>query len=392
MTVSANTLFRNPHVDVPDVIKNVFQIFGSQWQVYLLLTLAQVGVGILLGLCYRLLLYSALFQAVMNNVDADRSIRFLVEHVVGSSGGGSTTRLLEDSYSYYDYSYNYNYNDGSENYYGFNPEDLTKIFDALSEAIGVLITFCLITILFIFALVMISSTFSGAMIRVTSEVYAGSSATFRQALEHGWKKCFNILGFRFLYGIGLVAITIVVFILPLMATIDLESDDLESDDLAKIIDDLANIISLMFLLYLVLLVIYTIISCALIAGEPSIIVEKTSIIGSFKRSWGLCKSKICLIFCSVFSLKFVEFIIYLIASKIAGNFGFVTLLIMGPFYAIMATVLYITLRMQSEELTQNDLAQELSITHPQSDFVPVSAEPIDEAPLSKDEFVKAQVV
>lgn len=368
MTVSANTLFRNPHVDVPDVIKNVFQIFGSQWQVYLLLTLAQVGVGILLGLCYRLLLYSALFQAVMNNVDADRSIRFLVEHVVGSSGGGSTTRLLEDSYSYYDYSYNYNYNDGSENYYGFNPEDLTKIFDALSEAKGVLITFCLVTILFIFALVMISSTFSGAMIRVTSEVYAGSSATFRQALEHGWKKCFNILGFRFLYGIGLVAITIVVFILP------------------------SNIISLMFLLYLVLLVIYTIISCALIAGEPSIIVEKTSIIGSFKRSWGLCKSKICLIFCSVFSLKFVEFIIYLIASKIAGIFGFVTLLIMGPFYAIMATVLYITLRMQSEELTQNDLAQELSITHPQSDFVPVSAEPIDEAPLSKDEFVKAQVV
>ena len=57
----------------------------------------------------------------------------------------------------------------------------------------------------------------------------------------------------------------------------------------------------------------------------------------------------------------------------------------------MATILYITLRMQSEEFTQNDLAEELSLSHPI--FATISVEPVEEEPMSKqDGFVQAQVV
>jgi len=235
-----------------------------------------------------------------------------------------------------------------------------------------LIGFSIATLVFLIAAGMISSTFSGAMIRVTSEIYAGSSATFSQALAHGWKMCFNILGYRIIYGIGMIACTIVVLVLPMAATTDPN-------------------IPLFLFLYLVLLMIFIVASCVLIGGEPSIIVEKQSIIGSFKRAFGLSKSKICLIFCCTFCLKLIEFIIYLVASKIAGFLALIAQLIMSPFFAIMATILYITLRMQSEEFTQNDLAEELSLSHPI--FATISVEPVEEEPMSKqDGFVQAQVV
>ena len=262
MAVSANTLFRNSHLGVPDVIKYVFQVFGSRWQVYLLLTLAQLGCAFLATFIYFVVL-------------------FTVNH---------------------DY------------YYVFNSgEVIAKLFDALAD--GTAPDFSIAALVFLIAAGIISSTFSGAMIHVTSEIYAGSSATFSQALAHGWKMCFNILGYRIIYGIGMIACTIVVLILPMAATTDPN-------------------IPLFLFLYLVLLMIFIVASCVLIGGEPSIIVEKQSIIGSFKRAFGLSKSKICLIFCCTFCLKLIEFIIYLVASKIAGFLALIAQLIMSPFFAM----------------------------------------------------------
>merc|ERR1712038_1104001 len=116
------------------------------------------------------------------------------------------------------YSY-YNENswgdDDQTNYY----DQYQQITNSLAESTpGVLIGLLLLTLVFVFALVWIKSIFQGAFIRIASEACAGSSATFGKSIDHGYTMWLKILGFRFLYGLGMFVCTILVVVLSMPVT------------------------------------------------------------------------------------------------------------------------------------------------------------------------------
>merc|ERR1712024_156086 len=78
-------------------------------------------------------------------------------------------------------------------------------------------------------------------------------------------------------------------------------------------------------------------------------------------------------FCAIISLRVIEWGILYISKDILFLYLVFSILLI-PFYSIMNTIIYMTFRMQLEDFTQTKLAQELSVSVPDSsDFMEVNS-------------------
>ena len=145
-------------------------------------------------------------------------------------------------------------------------------------------------ILFIAALVCISSTFQGAFVRAAAEVFAGRAPCFKKCLEVGQEKIFDIICYGFLY-ILIVAATAIFWVT--LATMAFQNH-------AGSI-----IVAVAVMVYMDLFIYF---SCSMMGTISAIIVENKGAMTSMKRPRQVGSSSICFIFCSAFIVLLLEFI------------------------------------------------------------------------------------
>lgn len=101
----------------------------------------------------------------------------------------------------------------------------------------------------------------------------------------------------------------------------------------------------------------------LMAAVPSIIVENKSPSAAFGRSWKLCKRSCCYIYCSIFGyfvvLMVISCIINLLPDSLALLLNFCINIATMPLLHILSFVLYMSLRITSENLKLDDLRDEI---------------------------------
>jgi len=234
--------------------------------------------------------------------------------------------------------------------------------------------FPVMTALTLFFLAMVlclaaTSTFTGSLIRATAEAYAGASPEFRPSLRYGWNVKWKIFCSSFLLFLGVFICCLVIFLL----TRNLES---------LVLSDIAIFVIIMGTV------------SSMIGAMPSIVLENVSATGAFKRSWNLCKSSTCEIFCKlvVFSIgmEVIPQVISLIIMQVIRSNSTAGMIIdsifsvlISGFYVVMTIVLsvviYMGIRIVKEELTQVSFNQELALPAPdnQVNEVEASNEPIE---------------
>lgn len=352
MTLSSTALFSKPLTSVPDVIKDVFQIFGARWKIILPIVAVQTITAMGLGILF----FGTLFAIIQAGyyIDNNNRYRHLVQHV---ATGGSTHRYLGDNYSWSDYAYYATSDDdyiaSHAKYYG-----ISDVSYYMGTAFA---PFVISVAVFALVAVLINSVFTGALVRVIAEAYTDKTPTLSESLGFGWSNKFKIFGYSVLFFIVEVLAGFLIVMLPSM---------LAGDGLSDII--------MMFLL-ITYGTLSTAAKSAIVCGIPSIIVEKQTVGGAYKRSWELCKSKVCFIFGCIFSLAIIEMVVSFILSSISKGLSDFIGLVFPPLFSIMSVVLYMNIRMQAEEFSSATLSTELDTSS--NDFVAITT---DEVPSNKE--------
>mmetsp|Transcript_5513 Transcript_5513/g.11579 ORF Transcript_5513/g.11579 Transcript_5513/m.11579 type:complete len:393 (+) Transcript_5513:54-1232(+) len=368
---------------------HAFKIFFAHWQTFmglgLLLILVAAVIWIIIGFAFFASFFMAISSTVLPGIsssDAPSNYvgRFLLDRVLGITGASHVlaphaSRLLNKITD----TSNDTTNDGFYNYDdGFFGDD-----GGMGNTTSVNttnITAVLLAILPFFFLAMVLSlaataTFTGSLIRATAEAYTGVSPEFRSSLRYGWNAKWRIICFEFLFFVGVFIAYLVIVVLPVVLT--------------------GSLIAFV-LLAIAYVIIYVVMVSSMTGAVPSIVIENVSTTGAFKRSWDLCKSSTCEIFCKlvVFSIgmEVIPQVISLIIMRPTYNTAhsrtgiiidsIFSVLISG-FYVVMTIVLsvviYMGIRIVKEELTQVSFNQELALPAPdnQVNEVEASNEPIE---------------
>lgn len=240
------------------------------------------------------------------------------------------------------------YNSTSDYYYGDDNMDVATIEEKiLGMRFGLLFLTLVVTIITTY----INSAFQGAMIRAVANSYAGQTPSLIFYSDQSWK----IFLYHAIYTGACFGITILFILIPALAF----------DATAMVYIFLFNLIAFIFILT----------SCSLIGAIPAIVVENTSAIQSFRRSWNLCVPSFCFIL-----RNYIRFLLlYLVGIKIfflfgifglglglERLFGFILFLVVTlaffPLATIMEVTLYLNIRAQSESLSLSQLQGELSLS------------------------------
>jgi hypothetical protein len=260
--------------------------------------------------------------------DNDGYGRHLLDYSVGFGG---TSRLLQYG----------NYYNGD---YSFPDVDMS-VFDGKFIA-----TFTLIFILWALILELVNSIFVGAYFHAIADIYAGCTPFPSKSIYFGRGKVRPVFGFRFLRAV----VVGILFSVAILIPVAVNYPDFEN----------TWTIALGGLLF----------NCALfylfvpaIAVVPAIVVERKPIGAAVERSWKLCRTSLCFIFCSLVAFGILKFIFSTVTSLIlhilpgilemVGKL-FIGLLLESLSY-IFIFVIYISLRIQTENTTQEDIAYDI---------------------------------
>lgn len=173
-----------------------------------------------------------------------------------------------------------------------------------------------ILILFIFlVLVVVSVICKGATIRATAEIYAKKQPKLlpclREGRNHGCTIFFLsmilVIGF---FSIVLIAGAVIGLLLVLMG--------FDVNDPNSFTDRQVGIIVLVTVLASFL---YICGGIAVYITSPSIVLENKPAWGGMKRTWELVACSHCYVFCTIFAVMFLNFVVGLIGNALFGNAG-----------------------------------------------------------------------
>lgn len=325
-------LFENAPVGIDGVLGQICQIFVTHWKPLVMITglelVAFIGAYIVLGGFTFLVFakYIAAIIAILQNMP--NNTRHLLDYSVGISGASrflSASRFLD------------------EDYYA----DLSEIGAKFIAAMIALI------VLWVVVLSLVSSIFAGAFYHALAEIYTGITPSPNKSIRHGLDKMWNVYFFQLLISLLIGLIMFVTLVAPIGFQAWKNPDDSHFEA-----------IILCFVLFITFMVL---LSTVMVAAIPAIVVEGKSAVQAFHRSLNLCKSFICFIYCSQFCYALVLMIsmvlINLILDQlpaILGLIGHLALQIATTTMApILCFVLYMSMRIRSEHITQGELADEI---------------------------------
>jgi hypothetical protein len=355
-------LFVSAPVTVLDVIKDVFKIFREHWRPLIVLTgysfVTYVGtflvlmiVTFVIGAEEVALLQETGQMMMQSQNNYGGYTRHLVDYSTGITG---TYRFLD----YFGDSSNEDF-DGS--YYS-NPEINWGVFA---------LTSIFIYMLWILAISFVASVFGGAMIHAIAEVYAGNVPVVQNSLQRGWAQKWTVFGYECIVGVSSFILFVVAFVLPVFWDVRHVYYGADGDVNGF------KLLSIVLLAGCIFLVGFAMINAVLVAAVPSIICEQKSTIEAFKRSFQLCKHYICFIIGSYFTYQLVLIGATAIVNSILNVFPgaisaighlFVNLVTttLGP---ILSFVLYMSMRIRNERLTQEEFANEIGSSIPYANAV-----------------------
>lgn len=345
--MDSSELFTNVPTGIVDIISHVGKIFVAHWQPLFALAgvqiLSFIGAFIVLSIfsvliagSYIATIYSALSKAnyylykYYNGGNNRNLMDYSVDYSVGFSGA---SRLIERTRSL-----GYNYG----NYYDYLPA-----LDAKFIA-----TLVVLYLAWFVVMSLVGSIYAGAFSHAIAEIYSGSTPTVRTSVKRGVNKMRQVFIFQVLYGLLITGFLLVTVVAPFVY-----------DAISGVHHYLLIVLGTIGFILLT-----CILAAALTAAVPSIIVEGKSGVEALKRSLSLCKEYMGLILCTQLcfhvGLAIVmsvinAFLQYLpsFLSNIGELVMQIAISIVGP---ILAFVLYMCMRIRSEDLMQEQLRNELN--------------------------------
>jgi len=336
---------------VGGVFQHVFQIFSAHFKPLLIISLIYnavlVGVSFVLGTisvisvaAYFLPLLASL-QNVANNAN-----RNLLDHSLGVSG---SSRLLQ----------------GIEDYSGLNLDDI-EFPEFGAKFIVIMICLCIVWVL---ALTLVVSIFTGAFCHAVAEIYIGATPSPDRSIKRGMSKAWNLFKYQFAicstflgYVILIVALMVKAFEL-MMAEVDVDDDSQANKAMAEL--------AVPFLCLAAFYILLAVFAPYLTAVVPAIVIESKSPIEAIKRSWFLCKGFYCFIFLNIFCFNIASIIVSSIFNEIADELGIFGLIIhflvqlsVTALSGVFIFVLYMSMRIRSEQMTQEELSKEIGFDGP----------------------------
>jgi len=270
------------------------------------------------------LAFSQTFMKIMANIPTGASggygsigARHLLDYAVGHSG---TSRALQ----YYD---NNDYNDYKS---------------AASGLLAIGVELVLIYLLFVAILTFVASIFVGALNHFVAEIYTGGTPSVSRSLAYGWEKKWKVYVFQVLLMLAVLAIIVVDVGIPAAA-------------------------GHAILGCAIAVVMLVIMSTVLLGAVPAIVVENKTPIDAFHRSYNLCKNYFCFIFCNQFMFNVIVLVFSIVnnlaLAKAPAVVSFIVYflinVIMFSIGPILVMVLYMSIRIRSEQLTGQELSDVL---------------------------------
>jgi len=351
----ANAFFNNPATDPCGVIFHVLKIYITQWSTFLSLSLLQAVSLFATSTVSSIIIGSFFFFVAIRNSGFD-----------GSLASDVVIPLL-------------------------------LLIFASSIAIGWV--WCIYT---------------GAMIRAAVEICAGGTPSACPTVAIVSKRGCNMIGFQFLFGLLLCGSAgIVRMVLNWLGGGDSDDDDDFYNDKTSSVSVYSTMLQsssspplsswIIFVVCLSYAVFVFIVNILMIGAIPTIVVEDKSSCSALLRSWNLCKKSICLIFLSVSSLNLLNTFICLIFWAVttatidrlyALLFAAVVVfyIIILPITMITAAVLYLTLRVRFEGLTQSELSEALLLSRPEPSAPPFATDDDDDDNDKTTPLLQAELV
>eukprot|EP00557_Chaetoceros_sp_GSL56_P013112 CAMPEP_0176482916 /NCGR_PEP_ID=MMETSP0200_2-20121128/3639_1 /TAXON_ID=947934 /ORGANISM="Chaetoceros sp., Strain GSL56" /LENGTH=386 /DNA_ID=CAMNT_0017879281 /DNA_START=226 /DNA_END=1386 /DNA_ORIENTATION=+ len=346
---STRALYEEPPQGVIQVFQQLFQLLRMHWRPLLSLSALQFGMLFVTGIVLFLVTlvvagtYITSVAALMQPGTYSTIGRHLIDHSVGISGA---SRLLQ---SYYEYKDDYYTGGGDTNYTGDGNPDTAVFLTATF-----IVTILLIAVLWVVAFSLVISIFAGSFSHVLAEIYAGGipcpTRSFAKGMERKWAVyCYQLF-------ISLIITGAVALFVALPSALEITHP--------SVADMVIMIISiLIFIVLIVLLGVF------MTASIPSIVVENKSPIQGFKRSYQLCKNFVGFIFCSQICFQIVLVIVSILINMILDDlpafFGLIGHLVvnlaLGTIGPVLQFVLYMSMRIRSENVTQETLAAEIGL-------------------------------
>lgn len=336
-----------------EVLSLVFKIYGAEWKpltgLAVLFLLTYVGVAVVVEV-----IAAALFLGEVSYLVTMASQ--LKSGGLGmASAGGNLRNLAIEYYEKSSRMLSEGYYPKYDPYYGIN--------------IGAMVI-SMVLILLSVALVLsfITSVFGGAFVHAVGEIYAGNTPIVKNSLQRGWMRKWSVFGYHILLGLLDFLILLVTFFLPLY--IDFRHLETEMEETGSIKQ--SEVFFPMIIAGIFSAIILGIIVILLTAAVPAIMIENKSIIASFKRSFELCKENLCLIFLTMFVFFILQQVTAWIVRLIFGSLSAflvtvatLTLKVLSwTIHPILSFVLYMTMRVRKEGLTQEEFGNEIGSSIP----------------------------
>mmetsp|Transcript_10577 Transcript_10577/g.16036 ORF Transcript_10577/g.16036 Transcript_10577/m.16036 type:complete len:422 (-) Transcript_10577:54-1319(-) len=293
----------------------------------------------------------------------------------GLSDSGITSRaisrLLEDggdNYADNEVNVYYQYDDagGDDDGDGQDDDFITDIYYASGEHYKSLVLQAIgIALMWIFALSLVTSIFSGAFVHALADIYAEVEPSSFKSIRIGAKIMFRIYIFQLLISAGRMLSMALIWVVPAFIR-DGSWTAAESLTLQYISS---------FFFFLLDIVMFAIV--------PAIVVEGRGPVGAFKRSLHLCKSQRCFIFGTFVGFRVVFAMIAMVIVVVADSgfiFGlfpaYVSIIFRAlfdmltmPIGPIFGFVLYMSVRILNENITQVELTHEFGSSLPATEVV-----------------------
>jgi len=327
--MDTSQLFTNPPSSTFEAIAAVITIFRAQWQPLMLLVLGQIGAFLIVGAILLAIVFgffAAYIAAIMAATSQITSNIGAGRHLIDYSFVSGTSRLLQQN---------------NPSYYSFDDDLVLPDMDAT-----LVFVVMFIFVLFFISISLINSLFGGAYIHTLAEAYVGNLPSFTNSIRHGRKKMWSVFCFVILFSLAVAAIIII----PLAILLLIKFNPF-----------------LVFLTILAVLIGVVIFSSLMIGAVPSIVIENKTSTQAFQRSYDLCKSYIGFIFCTVFCYQILLMVVATLVNLILDSLpDFVSIvghlmvqLILSAISPIMNFVLYMSVRVQSENTTKEDLSSDI---------------------------------
>lgn len=331
-----NDLLSNPPHGVIDVFATTFSIFKEHWKHLGLIAIFQLlslfGTVIVLAIITGVIAaaYIAQIMDIIKNLgqlNSELAGRALLEYTVGVHGA---SRLLEG----YDYYGDFEMDDD------MMPNIITGKDIAIFFSIG---------LLWISVISIVMSIFLGTFYHSLANIYSGGFPGVRESMNHGVSRMWTVYFFQILYSVAVLVVFCLMVALPFQVSKSL---------------------SVTFFMFLVFIITMAFAASLMVGATPAIVVERKSATEAFGRSINLCKSFVCFIFCSQFTFFVAVFIVSILFNMmfshlpglLAGIGHMVVNIISNAIAPVFVFVLYMSMRIRKENVSQEDIALEIGNT------------------------------